>query len=259
MPINLDVHRIAPTTAFSLISPIIPGGILVLGGVLTRQDLRLVVLGGGTTAEPWRIGIAIFCAYVFGLLLNAILGSLSWISGFIAGYCLYGKAGPKIPEAWKSTVWRKVARQFLGDMAPPLVEPFYPETFEYMRKQVEQVPDPQTRAQLMTSIGQQALSLQAADIEWNQWYQVLRAGFLKNDQSTILGLQILDVLFASGWAAIIVLSFTPLKHWFLWAMACFAVLVGLLAGIMRAWYQQDLYGTELTATLLKQIRRKESN
>ena len=78
--------------AFNLLTPFIPGGVLVLGGIALRSDWRGVVsefpkIFGDATSGV----LVIFTVYVAGMLLIYVVNHCSEVLGYGLGYVLGAK------------------------------------------------------------------------------------------------------------------------------------------------------------------------
>jgi len=123
--VNVVEKLVRPAT-FNLITPLIPGGVLALGGLALRADLRSSIaefpkiFGEATSAI-----IVIFFAYLFGMLLIYVINAGGELLGYMLGYALGARIAFDPHGTYQSTdeTWRRTTAVFLGpELAPASVE-----------------------------------------------------------------------------------------------------------------------------------------
>lgn len=159
-------------------------------------------------------------------------------------------------EPWKNAQWRKTAKKFIGQgLAPEQETPYSDQAFQMAVEATKaHVTDPHKRMeQLMQNLAS-SLELQKADLEWHNWFQILRAYFPPFDARSENAYTVVSAIHALGWAGIVLLILTPLNHGFLWIISLVALVLGFLWSLFL-W--PDPWGYQLTARMLREFREEQ--
>lgn len=257
-PIKLDLSRLSYPAILQITIPFVPGGVFTCG--LLYLDLAGVRALVTTPMLPSgaKIALFVFGAYVVGLLLHGITTTLlSWL-GYGLGLLL-GRHFVKSDksEPWKNRVWRKIAREYLGPLAPTTDEVHDPEIWKNKRELVNTIADPAERARQFAQLVREEFALIGSDSDWFWWHSVIRERLPRErraDAAEQSFSAIASTLFSLGWSGVILLCFAP-RHPMLWLTSILAIVAGMFgdASVVFSSYfsRQDAHATELTARMLK--------
>ena len=258
-PIKLDLSRLSYPAFLQVALPFLPGGVFICGALLLN-------LGGAqellSLAIPvWaKVVLAIFAAYTSGVFVHYIVTVLSntcayWLGRRIGKWSLEKAI---TVEPWKNTVWRKVARRVLGDLAPTTDDLYMPELHMQVFKAASETVEPQEKQRLLTLCQEFHEPRRVADGEWFWWHSVLQERFPRPDDDAARHTYkyLLAALSSTGVALLILFAFAPTVHWLLWVTAILSILAGWLdelyqiVQVVQAGHR-DPHAVELTARLLR--------
>jgi hypothetical protein len=240
LPLKFDISHLSLGSVVDLLTPVLPGGLIVVGWVYSHPAFRSGILRDLIT----KASVLLFIAYCLGL-------ALTLLSSFIlVALAVRGTGIPASDEVWKEMEWRKLAHEFLGEkLSPPLVRsmlqlPFIsanaaPEDFEKASKE---------RAERAESM--------KIDGEWYKWYQILREYFPEPPSASDLeGQKLIVVVYALGWAGLTGMYLSGKPHWLIWTIC------GLIIGACSVYGFKFMYkadndpgGYKLSAKLLASIK-----
>ena len=218
-----------------------------MGLVLAHQSLS--PLGATTTLGRYsRIGVAVFGAYITGLMLYALSFYFGSILSVTASNLCFRV------QRWRpfrnnitisqNHVWRTVAASVLGSQLTP---------------------PPPAGGGLTTSSSQFTApppippSVLQHDIDWNDWYNVLQDYVLRG--TYILSSDTLffwTIVQATSWAIVFLLLHVGLGgHWYIAIPASLVILTALLPfGAVYTYFKFDrLTAADFTARLLIELRK----
>ncbi len=235
--VHVNFDQLTFERVYQIFLPLIPGCTLV-GGLLMAHpqgtSALAAALGLGRYA---RIGALICCVYVVGLILYGF-------GVVITSYCsmllawLFGKIKIPFPERQnqvpsKSTIWRRVASEFLGTLTPLPPSPPLP-------------------------------PIAGNDVEWQDFYNVLQDYVLR--RSPILHNELLLLftnLQAAGWALTYLFWRTALRgHWSVILVSIILILftASFPFGVNFVYWKYDrLTPWDFTARLINEIKIHEKS
>lgn len=231
---------------YQLSLPLIPGGLFVGGLLVARPGLALSVRNALGFGESVGFIVLVFVAYTVGFVLFAASGLLAGIvSGITQGFVFRSWT----PTRWsfllsQATVWRQVATEFLGKLAPTL--PSNQPPTSVMEKIMAPMKD--------------FANKQQNDALWEEWYRILQ-DYLLRDVPVIsneiafvwVGLQ------ATGWAGVALCFVSPnVRHWPVYLLALVFILFGSLfpfLGTLSYLSSERLTYWDFTARLLAETRK----
>ena len=95
--IKLDFSRVTYSNVLELLAPIVPGGILGVGTLVLNPRLSAELLWNPYLGYRSRLAAAIFISYLAGLLLNLLVGYVSYFVGYMFAYLGGSKLFPSPP------------------------------------------------------------------------------------------------------------------------------------------------------------------
>jgi hypothetical protein len=260
--LNIELSRISYPETVHWLAPVIPGGVLVTGVLLTRNPIEAAFYGQSQIAPGAKVAIALFAVYVSGFVLSNIVRIIEYLLGYALGYWA-GSKQSSLPQMEPSTNkdWRRAARKLIGDdLAPSTDEVYNSVIHETAKKVAEAISDNQARQEALWNIELHHLNIRISDGEWYRWYQILKQYFDKPNPDLAVGLSTLLTLQTTGWVGIILLLITPLQHWFIWAICIISIILGF-AGEIAQWAfgtVGDQWGHKLTADILQEVKSREA-
>jgi hypothetical protein len=248
--VHVSLDRPTIQHIHQLFLPLVPGGTLVLGLILTHPHSAALAAVQGLR-DYQRIALIVFFSYSAGLILYAASGYFASILSLSVA-TLYYRILKKTTvrnnlKFSQNRVWRTVAAKFLDTQLAPPPPPGGSSTTTALPFPPNTAPQPVLQH----------------DFDWNDWYNVLQDYLLR-------GVQILsnDVLFfwtmvqATGWA-FLVLSLDHRRgrhhHW----LALLLLPVILISALIQflsfyGYFKYDrLIAADFTARLLTEIRARE--
>lgn len=226
--VHVNLDRPTIQHIYQLFLPIIPGGALVIGLLLTHPDYM-------THFAVAQIIGTVFVAYAAGLMLFVLSTHFAgMLSLSVAVHC--NKNPKRRPSRENMSisqnfVWRRVATAFLGDkLAPPL-----------------QV-DPNLQ--------------QVNDQIWNDWYNVLQDYVLRSAPALAPDVYFLfTTVQATAWAIVFTSAYSTLakRHPVALSVVVLLLIVTALAPFgANYWYRKydRLNATDLVARLLAETRAR---
>lgn len=254
----MNIPNVSYAGAVEVLSPLIPGLILVVGGLFASPELAARLFAYEPLGYNLKILIVVTASYIVGLLLTVFTNLVgNGFAGAIGGVWAQVSEKSFRPEPWKDQSWRKLTRKFIGDEFSPAVDELYfRENFEQALKRSESIKDPEQKMQYTSWVLSYYGPIQKADFEWYWWYQVLKEYFADPPSASAYN-QLLVTLYNSGWSFVLLMSFTHLGHWFLWVVSIAAIFLGYLAQLFfEGLYGPDPWGNELKAKLLRELRAR---
>jgi hypothetical protein len=234
---------------YQVLLPLIPGGLLTLGLLMTHLGLSLWMQSVLGLSGYAYISVLIFVAYTAGFLL---FGASSILAGIVSGTVQSLVFLHWRPKGWgwllsQSTIWRKVAARFLGEGLTP---------------KIQENQAPTTVMEKLLSGMKDFANKQQEDALWEEWYRILQDYLLRdvpiisNDNAfALVGLQ------ATGWAIVAVCFSSPyVQHWPVYLLASTFIIFGALFPFLIAL---SYLGTErlsywdFTARLLAEVHARE--
>jgi len=204
---NVAEKLFGPAT-FNLLTPLIPGGALVLGGIALRGDWR-----GTISAFPKVFGEAtsavmvIFSAYLAGMLLIYVVNAASGLLGYMLGYAWGAKFAFDPLGTYQSTdeTWRRTASVFLGaELAPASLERgMDADVYKNWMRSIETIGDSNLRFEKLKELFDQYASGRRIDWSWQQWYWALDQRFPRPYQAVRADYDLSTCVQSCGWAGII--------------------------------------------------------
>jgi hypothetical protein len=232
-------ERLSGPVTFNLLTPLIPGGVLVLGGIALRCDWR-----GSLSVFPKIFGeatlaiLVIFAAYLAGMLLIYVVNAASELLGYMLGYALGAKFAFDPLGTYQSTdeTWRRAASIFLGpELAPASVERgMDDDVYNSLMKDIETIEDSSARFKKCGELLDKHASGKRIDWSWQQWYWALDQLFPRPHQAFRMDYDLSRSVQSCGWAGIILLIYAPRTHWLLWLVFGAAVVSGVVFQVLIA-------------------------
>src|ERR1019366_5840749 len=215
------VEKLFGPATFNLLTPLIPGGVLALGGIALRADWRGTIAAfPKISGEATSAIIVIFSAFLAGMLLIYVVNAASELLGYMLGYALGAKIAFDPLGTYQSTdeTWRKTTSVFLGpELAPASVEPgMDDDSYRTWMKTIETIQDSNLRFEKLKELFDKYASGRRIDWSWQQWYWALDQVFPRPHQAVRSDYDLSTCVQACGWAGIILLIYAPRTHWLLW-------------------------------------------
>jgi hypothetical protein len=177
-PVKFDLSQLSYSAVLIITLPFISGGVFLCGSLyINLAGSRLLVTTPDLPTAA-KVTLALFAAYVIGLLLhfttNALTGSAGWMIGYLIGSRM-SKTETIVP--WQNSVWRKVARRYLGWLAPSTDEPYFPEIHRQALKDAMAMTDPELQQRALAYCEQTYNPRQAADLNGPSGFGFCRRDF----------------------------------------------------------------------------------
>lgn len=268
-PIKFDLSRVSYPAFLQIILPFLPGGLFVCGALVLNLAGVRALISTIALSTPAKVVLLLFAAYVAGLVLHLSTNALTYTVMYFLGYLL-GHFWSKMWtsdewEPWRSHVWRKVARAYLGPLAPATDDLYFKDNHVEALRRVDAIQDPDVKRSEANFCLQYFSPLLQADIEWSSWYWVLRERFpqyYRIDATQHSYSALLSVMYSVGWTGVILLAFAPGAHWLLWTAAVASVLTGTIGDVGRQWSesnsQRDPFANRLTAEILRYLQERSA-
>jgi len=118
--INFDLGKLDGVNLYQaggvvqILSPVIPGGTLVLGLIWVYEKLPTHQLDFPELGYYSAIPIIVFSMYVVGFVLTVLMNIYSYLVAAVLYHWVKGMPHFNT-EPWKNREWRKVAKQFIGE------------------------------------------------------------------------------------------------------------------------------------------------
>ena len=248
--IHLNFGPTAFDRVYQIALPLVPGSVFVGGLLLARSDLVTKVqaaTGFGPHVVPIILGIG---TYACGLMLFGLSAIITGTASGIAQNLAFRSWAPIRGSYLLSqcTVWRKVALEFLGALAPvPPENPPAVSLIEKINQGMKEVRDRLKHDEL-----------------WEEWYRILQDYLLRDSQLLASDQMFLWIgLEAIGWAVLTLSFFTPyVRHWPLYGIAAIFILFGaFLPFLVLLGYvgSERLSYWDFTAKLLAEIKKRETD
>jgi hypothetical protein len=241
------------------LAPLIPGGVLVLGGLVvfhSRITLTAVppAFGGATVMV-----LAIFAAYVSGLILVDLTIACSSLIGFglgsVFGNRLTGQKDLPV-EPWKNSTWRAVTREYIGEkLTPPIERALSEENFAALLTAAEGISNAAEKSKFIwektSEQGERAL----ADFRWNDLYTALDSIFPRPLQRIEAGS---STVLSTALAAIIILSYSPVLRASLIALCVATMIIGFVyqLNIARTYVASDRNGAHQIGMMIREMQTR---
>jgi hypothetical protein len=214
MPIVDLVERLFRPSAFNLLAPIVPGGILVVGIAALSKSAALVPLAGVPQAA-----LTVFLAYAAGIVLYTLTGCIFGLFGHLFALLMGKWLDPEQGhEPWKDRQWRLVASRFVGKALCPDATP--PVDAELFRMQLETmellVLDPLEQTKKAAEAMQVQSDRQRADFDWFELYHALALWFPLPPPIVFSEYPFVAIVNATALAAIAALTAAGSTDWRLW-------------------------------------------
>jgi hypothetical protein len=260
--LNIDISKLSYPDAVQWLVPVIPGGVLVTGLLLTQNEIEAAFFAETQISSGMKVAIALFAAYVVGFVLSSLVRIIEYFIGYSLGWWIGTKRDLQpTMEPYGDQAWRRAARKLIGeDLAPSTDERYDPRIHAMQKEAAEKIADCDERQRALWAVELRQLEMRLADGEWYRWYQVLKNYFYRPNPELSIGMSSLLALQTTGWTGLILLLVTPLKHWFLWVTCILSIIFGI-AGEMATWgfgSDPDRWGHKLTAEILQEVKKRES-
>lgn len=231
--IHVDLNQVTFERVYQLFLPLMPGGALVGGLVFAHPDKASAVVLTLGLGQYSRFVFFFFCVYAVGLMLYGfsmvITGNCSMLLSHVVGKVV----SPKRPNevSAKSTIWRRVATEFLGTLTP--VSPPLP-----------------------------AHPISGNDVEWQDFYNVLQDYVLRG--APVLANELLllfTYLQATSWALLFLYWNSPLHgHWSVLMVSVTLIVFGALLPFSANfvyWKYDRLTPWDFIARLINEIKMRQ--
>jgi hypothetical protein len=255
-PIKLDLSRLSYPALIESLAPILPGGVLVFGYLLsTNGGAASRLFATASVGYYSKLTVVAFAVYAVGFVIHLLTVSLSMISIPLLANFMQRRL---FLDPSKDKQWRRLAKRFLGnDVAPQVEEPYDQEAFLRALEEARVINDPTRKWQEISRIIQLHSPLRMADYEWHGWYQILSGFFAKTDPGMGVFFEYWNTLQAMGWAGIMLLAATTSNRWSVGVVSVLAVVCGLL-GVALCQIGSDPAGTKVAADLLRELKRESA-
>jgi hypothetical protein len=233
--IHVNFDQVTYERVYQLFLPLIPGSTLVGGLVLAHPDRASAIVAVLGLGRYSRIAALVCCVYIVGLILYgfsmAVTGGVSLLVPWFLNKIK--RPFPTRPNAVsaKSTVWRRVAAEFLGTLTPLPSAMFVPPTI-------------------------------ANDVEWQDFYNVLQDYILR--ERPLLSnelIQFLTNLQAASWALTYLYWKTALRgHWSVMVVSFVLILFAATFPFVLNtfyWKWDRMTAWEFTARLINEIKMRQ--
>jgi hypothetical protein len=172
------VEKLFGPATFNLLTPLIPGGVLALGGIALRADWRgTIAVFPKIFGEATSAIIVIFSAYLAGMLLIYVVNAASGLLGYMLGYALGVKIAFDPLGTYQSTdeTWRRTTSVFLGpELAPDSIERrMDDDSYRTWMKTIETIQDSNLRFEKFKELFDKYAAGRKIDWSWQQWYWAL--------------------------------------------------------------------------------------
>ncbi len=259
---KLDFHRLSYPRVFQVLSPLLPGGALVLGLLVGRPSLAGMLNLENRPNGYLTIILLTFAAYVCGYVL--IHGS-SAISHMVAGAIIFSqKTPPLVSEVFsKNIAWRTAAGRFLGpELAPESIEVFNREAFETARNAAQTITDETLRLTETQRVYEEHSPRLFSDFAWQNWYDAMLFYFYPNRfQHDWEAMSAMTVYHAIGWSGVFLFSVTSaFRHPLFIMVSLITTLLGLLypLAVQKSLITNDPSHVQVMASLIGEFRKTES-
>lgn len=227
------IERLFRPSVFNLFAPIFPGGVLLFGIALLGKSGSLPVAGGIS-----QTATSIFLAYVCGLVLYTVSGTCMGLLGYWLGSHIgaLGNPTPEGLEPWKDQLWRRLARQYIGEALSPILEaPDPPELLDIKVKNLKLIVlDPGLQSQQEWELRQTQFDRQSADLKWYAWYQALGFWFPPPQPTGFTEYPFAAVVYSIVATVILLLVVAGSTNWRIWSGSLAVFLATLLYDVQLA-------------------------
>jgi hypothetical protein len=165
---NVDVSRFSYPETIQWIVPVLPGGVLVTGILLTENHIASAFYSKPEITSGAKIAIVLFAVYVSGFILSSIVSIVEYTLGYWLGLWLGKKRSPTFMQSFaephKNKAWRRAARKLIGDdLAPQIEDSYDPILHDMEQRHAETIQDPTEQMKANLEIGLRHLRIQLAD------------------------------------------------------------------------------------------------
>ncbi len=258
-PIKIDVSKLSYPLVVYIVSPLLPGGVLLLGVALTHSDYILRFLQLAALGYYFKIFLILLVAYACGFLLKAIIEIVSalfwgWLN-FATHSAISNWIIGRHPS--ENQTFRKAAAQLLGKAAPTFQEVFNPIVSKIENIQIELIKDPSEKVKAMTDLSNRHAAIQLSDIEWRSWYEAFKRYFGLPNDNHIFPVHLASVIGSLGWAGILVLIFSSGRYLSLYLVCIVCILIGMMGSLWSSCifggFGTDVLESDVTAALLREV------
>jgi hypothetical protein len=263
-PIRLDISKWSYHLVVTTVSPLLPGGVLLLGIGFSRRSWFSQFIEYTPLGYYFKIGVLLFSAYIAGHLLMVTVELLSqsfWmgLNALTRSAISRWVMGSRHPSTGET--YRKAAGEFLGKAAPPFQEGFNPVVSQFEETRLSLIADPSEKLKAMTERSNRIAAVQLSDFQWQFWYEDFKVYFRLPSQNLLFTLHYISVLHSLGWAGIVALRLAQVKPISPYLL-CFApILVGLGGSLWNLCatgaFGTDTLGSEVTAALMHENAARE--
>jgi hypothetical protein len=235
--VHVNVGQLTFERIYQIFLPLIPGCTLVGGLMLAHpQSANTIALNLGL-GRYFRIGVLLCCIYVVGLTLYGFSVVITSYCSILVGW-FFGKIKIPFPKRQnevpsKSTIWRRVAAEFLGTLTPLQAGPHLP-------------------------------AIAGNDVEWGDFYNVLQDYLLRG--TPVLNNELLllfTYLQATSWALMYLYWRTAMRgHWSVLVVSILIILFSATFpfGVNFFYWKYDrLTPWDFTARLINEIKMREKS
>jgi hypothetical protein len=230
--IHVNFDQLTFERVYQVFLPLIPGFTLVGGLVFAHPHNAYAVTVALGMGKYSRVAVLLASVYVAGLILYGlsvvIAGNCSMLLSELVGKMWAVRRPNEAPS--KSTIWRRVAAEFLGSLAP---------------LQSQNLP-----------------GIIGNDVEWQDFYNVLQDYILR--RTPVLHNEILllfTYLQATSWALMYLYWRTAMRgHWSVFVVSITTIIFGAtlpFGANFFYWKYDRLTPWDFTARLINEIKMRE--
>jgi hypothetical protein len=224
----MDFGKIPIDKVAFFIAGIIPGGTAVYIYWLANPQVFQGFLATDALGYRTKLGIVTALSFVVGNTITLFIFALGGaIRGGIAGAmsALPSHKPPKVPQSvpWRDPRWRKLAKKYLEDSAPPDTLPLSEAELKCRSDVLSLLPETEREARQRELDGLCA-TLSMDDSEWNRWYAQFADQLTaekSRDFTTVFAWGIRANLQTTGIYLFVSMFFVPALHY--WFVIIFSV------------------------------------
>jgi hypothetical protein len=170
----MDFGKIPVDKVAFFIAGIIPGGAATYIYWLANPQVFQGYLATDAFGYRTKLGIAVAISFVVGNTITLFIFALGGaIRGGIAGAmsALPSRKPPEMPQSvpWREPRWRKLAKKYLEESAPPDTLPLSAKEFKSRSDELSLLPQAERDAK-QSELDSLCATLAMDDSEWNRWY-----------------------------------------------------------------------------------------